>query len=170
MRQPPEKDAKGFSKSSTAQPPERDLDARLDVVAAQVLELRLQLAVALHLRRIREVGLERGHLRLHLREPRDAPQRIVEQRLVGRVGRGVLAREADARAPLDDEFALVRADFAEHDPEERRLARAVRPHDAHAVALVDAEGDVGKDVLVSVMYADALEIKHVNRPFCMVVA
>ena len=145
-----------------AEAAERDLHARLDVVAAQMLELRLKLAVAPHLHGIREVGLQRLHLCLHLREAGDAAQGIVEQRLLGRVGRRVLPREADARARLDDEFARVRRHLAEDDLEERRLARTVRADDADAIALVDAERDVRQDVLMSVMDGDSPEVQHLR--------
>ena len=143
-----------------AEASERDLDARLDVVSAEVLELRLQLSVAPHLRGVREVALELLHLGLHLGEPRDAAQGVLEQRLVRGVRLRVLAREADARAPLDYELAGVRRHLAEDDLEERGLSRAVRTHHAHAVALVDAERDVRQDVLVSVVYRYSLEVKH----------
>ena len=125
-----------------------------------MLELRLELAVALHLGRVGEVGLKFGHLGLHLGKTGDPAQRVFEQRLVWRVWRGILPREADARAPLDYELAGVRRHLAEDDLEERGLSRAVRTHHAHAVALVDAERDVRQDVLVSVVYRYSLEVKH----------
>ena len=84
-----------------------------------MLELRLQLAVALHLGRVGKVGLKLGHLRFHLREPRNAPQGILKQRLVGSVGRGVLTRKANARTSFDYELARIRRHLAEDDLEER---------------------------------------------------
>ena len=143
-----------------AQPAERDLDARFHVVAAQMLEPLLKLAVAAHLLGVGEVVRERRHFALDLAQTRDAAQGVVEKRLVGRLGLGVLAREADARIPLDDAFARVRRFLAEDDLEERRLPRPVRADDAHAVATVDAEGDVGEDVLMAVVNGNPLEVNH----------
>ena len=123
-----------------------------------MLKLRLELAVALHLRRVREIGLEFGHLRFDLRKPRDAPKGILEKCLVGSVWRGVLASKADARASFDYEFAGIRSHLAKDYLEERRLARAIWPDYADAIARVDAERHVRQDVLVSIVDANSLEI------------
>ena len=104
-----------------AEASERHLDARLDVVAAEVLELGLELAVALHLDRVGEVGLQLGHLGLHLGESGNPPEGILEKRLVRRVRLGVLPREAYARAPLDYQLAGVSPQLAEDDLEEGGL-------------------------------------------------
>ena len=86
------------------------------------------------------------------------PLGILEKRLVGSVGRRVLAREADARAAFDYKFAGIRSHLAEDYLEERRLTRAVWPDYADAIARVDAERHVRQDVLVSIVYANSLEI------------
>ena len=65
------------------------------------------------------------------------------------------------RRILDHELALVRRHLAQNDLEERRLAAPVRTHDTHAIALVDAERDVGEDVLMSVMNRYSLKVQHV---------
>ena len=146
-------------------PPERNLDARLDVISAQMLELRLQLAVALHLRGILQVGLKLRHLGLHLGKTRNAAERILEQRLLRRIRLGILPRPADARIALDDELARVRRHLAKNNLKERRLAAPVRTHDAHAVALVDPKRDVRQNVLMSVVNRYPLKVQHV-LPLC----
>ena len=123
-----------------------------------MLKLRLELAVALHLRRVCEIGLKFGHLRFDLRESRNAPEGILEKCLVGSVWRGILARKANARASFNYEFAGIRSHLAENYLEERRLARAVWPDYADAIARVDAERHVRQDVLMSIVDANSLEI------------
>ena len=61
-------------------------------------------------------------------------------------------------APFDYELARIRRHFAEDDLEERRFPRAVWPDDTDAIAGVHAERDVRQDVLMSVVYANSLEI------------
>ncbi len=142
------------------QPAQGDLDARLDVVSAQVLEFRLEFAVALQLRRVREVRLERRHLRLHLGKTRDALERVVQKRLAGRVGGRILPRPADARILFDDEFARVGRKFPQNDLEKRRLAAPVRADNPHAVAFVHAKGDPGQNVLMSIVDGNVPKIEH----------
>ena len=84
-----------------------------------MLELGLQLAIALHLRRIRQVLLEFGHLGLHLGQTGNAAERILEERLLGRVRLRILTRPANARIRFDDELARVRPHLSQHDLEQR---------------------------------------------------
>ena len=107
-----------------AESAERHLHARLEVVAAEVLERGLHLAVLLQHGRLArvEARLKRLHLRLELAEPRHASHRILEERLVRRVRLGVLARGPDRGALLDHELAVVRGKLAEDDLEKRGLS------------------------------------------------
>ena len=125
-----------------------------------MFEFRLQLAVALHLRRVGKIALELLHFGFHLRKTRYAAQRIFEQSLFRRIGFRVLAGETDARRAFDYQLAGIGRHLAEDDLEKSRLARPVRPDNAYAVALVDAERYAGKNVLVPVMDGYVPEIKH----------
>ena len=128
-----------------------------------MLELRLHFAVFLQHGSLAgvEARLKHLHLRLKLAETGNAAHRVFKKRLFGRVRLGMLSRGADRWLFLDDQLAVVRGHLAENDLEESGLAGAVRPHHAHALALVHAEADVREDVLVSVMHRYVLKIKHI---------
>ena len=155
---------------------ERDLDARLQVVAAEVLEFRLHLAVFLEQLFLAEpvrsidalIGLkaveriERRlklvHARLEFMESGHAAHRIFEQGLFRGVWFRMLARRSDARLFFDYEFALVGGKLTQYYLEERGLPGAVRPHYADAFVLVDAEGYIRKDILEAIADGYVLEI------------
>ena len=104
-----------------------------------MLELHLQLAVALHLRRVCQIRLKLVHLLFHFRKPRNAAKRILQKRLFRRVGLGILARETDARIKLDDKLPRVRRHFTEDDFKKRGLTGPVRSYYSYAITLVYAE-------------------------------
>ena len=143
-----------------AESSERHLHARLEVVPAEMLERGLHLPVLLQHALVAGVQLllQLAHPRVKLVESRHAAQRILEQRLVWRVGLRILPRGAYARTLLDHELAVVGGHLSEDDLEESGLAGAVRPHHAHALALVHAEADVRENVLQPVMYRYVLEV------------
>ena len=143
-----------------AEAAEGHLHARFEVVAAQMLERGLHLAVFVQHLRVAgiEAFLQGAHAGLQLVEAGDAAHRILQQRLLRRVRLGVLARGADARLALDDEFAVVRRQFAEDDLEERGLAGSVGPDDADAFGGVHAEADVRQHVLKAIVDRDVLKV------------
>ena len=113
-------------------------------VAAGVLEPRLRLGVAVQ-RRLRVVAL-----RHRLLEP---PELVLERDEVARAGEHVLAQaqlllerrplvvQRDPRPLGERELAAVLLGLAGEDPQQRRLAGAVRPGERDAVAALDGERD-----------------------------
>ncbi len=61
-----------------AESAKRNLDPRLNVVATEVLKLRLQFPIPLQLRGVSNIRLECGHFRFHLRKSWNAAHGIVE--------------------------------------------------------------------------------------------
>ena len=119
-------------------------------VAAGMLEPRLRLGIAVERRLVVRAA---GH---RLLEPRELLLRRDE---VARAGEDVLAQrqfllerrplvvQRDARPLLERELAAVLLRLAREDPQQRRLAGAVRPGERNAVAPLDGERDaVEEDV------------------------
>jgi hypothetical protein len=75
----------------------------------------------------------------------------------------VLAEVPDREFLRDRDLAFVRGFFADDHAEQRRLAGAVGPDQAHLVARVDLEGGVDEQHLPAVLLADVREGNH-KRP------
>ncbi len=131
-------------------------------VAAGVLEPRLRLGVAVERRLVVRAA---GH---RLLEPREL---LLGRDEVARAGEDVLAQrhrllerrplvvQRDARPFLERELAAVLLRLAGEDPQQRRLAGAVRPGERDAVAPLDGERDaveedVPRDLLAEVRCDD----------------
>jgi hypothetical protein len=110
-------------------------------------------AFALHLEGVGDV-LGGGAIRKQLEVLEDAADVAPQQR-------DLLALEPTELAPADDDLAGGRLELLQHEPHERRLARAGRADDEDELALVDPEGDVaeGRDVRL-VDLRDVLEDDH----------
>ena len=89
-------------------------------------------------------------------EVRRGHERLVEVRL--------LAEEAEAQAALARGDATVRLVDARRDPEQRRLAGAVRPDQAHALAGGDRRGDLVEDHERADLADDPLEPDERHGP------
>jgi len=127
-----------------AQPHQRGLGSAFVLVAAGVLELRLQRAelpeqVMARVRlRFGDLALQLAHPPLRLEQLGEGAQRgVVQAHLRGQVG--LLLHEADAQALAAVHAAGVGLRGAGDDPQQRRLARPVRPDQADRLALVQAE-------------------------------
>ena len=126
-----------------------------------MLKSALKLTVTLKVAVI-EILFKPVHLRLDFAQPGNSSERILQQRLLRKIRLRILPRPAYAGVGLDDQFAGIGRHFTERDLEKRRFAAAVRPYHADPVAGVDAERHVGKDVLMTVMNGNTLEVKHLN--------
>ena len=140
--------------------------ARLEAVAAQLLEASLHVAEALEERfhpiglcRIGERVLELAQLRADLRDrPRalhglgdDGPALHLPD---------VLAEVPDGDAAVHRDLALVRRLGPGDEPEEGRLAGAVRPDEAHVLAAVDDRRGADEEDLPAVLQGDVVEADH----------
>jgi len=68
-----------------------------------------------------------------------------------------LAEVADGDAPVDGDLALVGLLLARDEPEERRLAGAVRPHEPHFLSAPQDGGGLQEEELAAVLLADGVE-------------
>ena len=132
----------------------------LERVAAQVVVFLLDLAEArqdpIHVVGARRIGhrvLQLLELVVQRAEPPAARDRLVEHRPAGHF-LDVLTEVADRRPPRHRHFAVVRLLLADDHPEDRRLARAVRPDEADFVAGIQLEGRVDEEHLPAVLLAD----------------
>jgi len=64
---------------------------------------------------------------IHLGQPGDAAQRVLEQRFVVRPGLQMLSDMADAGRLLDENFACICERLAENQAEERRFSEPLGP-------------------------------------------
>src|SRR5690606_35779495 len=80
---------------------------------------------------------------LKLIEVRQAALRFVDQRS-GRVELGLLLENRDSAVVWRADFARVGMVFADETVEQRRLAGAVRPDEAHTIASTQLERQAGK--------------------------
>ncbi len=148
--QPPENVSLGFPRSSWRKPEaaQDGRDLQIDAVALLATEGFLQLAVAcehggvlgLVCRVVREALLERRDLGPHVEQRLEREPRLFEQRAAG-VQQAVLRQVADREARrLDDEAGVGLLQPGQH-LEKGRLAGAVRPAQADALAIVDLPAD-----------------------------
>ncbi len=134
-----------------AQPVQHARDAGLDAIAVQAVELLEQLRLLFDQRV--DVAVPRDESVCDLRQAqlgaaglREGRPHLGEERVVA-LDAGLLlqvaqlARPAFVRLAADARAALVRLILAGDDAQERRLARAVRPHQAGALALAHGERD-----------------------------
>ena len=145
--------------------------AGLERVAAELLEARLHLAVALddalHL-----VGAVRiGHGVLELVQL--GRHRAHRAGAIHRLGHGavprhladVLAEVADGDAAIDRDLALVGLLLAGDHAEQGGLAGAVRPDQADLLAAVESRRGLDEEDLVAVLLADVVETDHGSQGF-----
>ena len=126
------------------QPTDDRPDAFAPVVAARVLEARLRLGVAPQRRRPVVAGghrlLETAQLALRLDEVGGAREHVVAQR-EAELQRRPLVVQRDPRSLLERKLAAVQLGLAGEEPEQRRLAGAVRAGQGNAVAPLHFERD-----------------------------
>ena len=136
----------------------------LEVVAAGVLEVVLQIGVALErlLIRVAETVFELAQLGLELAKMRGRGARVLVDR-AGRVLQQLLLKEPDARATRVCDVAGVRLLEPRRHPQQRRLPRAVGSDEADAVALRDPEGDVLQELAVAEPAPDGLDRDEAHR-------
>jgi hypothetical protein len=145
---------------------------QVNAVALGEAEAIAQLAVAIeHLRlvilgRIRRAHalLERVHLLFHRQQRREGQRRLSEHGaplVLQAVLREIPDREA---CGLDDVAGVGLVDARQH-PEQGGLAGAVRPAQAHALAVVDLPGDRVEKHAIAERLGEAGELDH-QRPGC----
>ena len=132
-------------------------------------EAILQIAVAVQHRlvlgfgnrRVAEPLLERVHLGLHREQLAEGARRFVEDRAAG-VGEAVLRQVADGQRRRLEDGARVGLVEPGHHLEQRRLAGAVRPAQADALAIRDLPRDVVEEDAVAEGLGEVRELDHVN--------
>ena len=77
-------------------------------------------------------------------------------------GRGLLREEADRDIFLDRDFARVGRRFIENEREERRLAGAVGPDKADAIAAIHLERDILEEDAPGERFGDLRNGEHGN--------
>ncbi len=140
--------------------------ARLQRVAAELLEARLSLPVALdeHGQLLGARGI--GHRRLELGEllERGGDGARAGHGLGDRAPSGhltdVLAEVTERGAAIDGDLAAVRQLLLHEHPKERGLARAVGAHEPHLLSTVDRGGGLRKEDLPAVAFVDAVDADH----------
>ena len=76
----------------------------------------------------------------------------------------VLAEVPDGHAAIDRDLPLVGFFLADDEPEERRLAGAIRADEAGVLAAVHDRAGVEKEDLLAVLSGDAVEPDHFAGP------
>src|SRR5262249_26245531 len=146
----------GLLLTGKAQAIEDLADARLDRVAASVLELILEVSVArenciILLGAGNEGGVSKAdgqgvELVLQGEEVGEDGEHLVVEG-TRRVEVGDLRQVATAQARGVGDAAFIRIELADEELEQSRLAGAVWPHETDAVMVLQAEGDAGEDEL-----------------------
>ena len=103
--------------------------------------------------------LQRFELVMQVAEAAAAGDGLVEHRSAAHL-LDVLAEVADRELLRDRHVALVWRLLADDHAEERGLAGAVRPDQAHLLARIDLEGGVDEENLPAVLLADVGERDH----------
>ena len=128
------------------------------VVAAGVLEAGLYPRVAAEHRGVVVAGrhrlLEAAQLLLERDEVGGAREDVLAQGQLA-VERRALVVERDPRALLEHDLARLQGGLARDRPQQRRLARAVRPGERDAVAPLDLERDVLEQHVRAELLAEA---------------
>src|SRR5262249_2151547 len=109
---------------------------RLELVAAEVLVLLLDVAVALERRFVVEVLLELDQLVMQIAEAAAAGDRLIEYRTSTHLV-DFLAEDADGQLLRDGDDAVVGRFLADDHPEERRFPGAVRPDQPRFFARIE---------------------------------
>ena len=107
-------------------------------------------------------GLALVQAHLQLMQAGHTPQRVLEERLLLVCRLGMLAHVADGGLAHDGDTPGIGEPGAEDQLEERALAGAVGADNAYALAGIDPEVDVAKDILRAVVDADVLKINHAH--------
>ena len=142
---------------------------RLERVLVVELQVMLQLARAieqpLHLR---IGGIDRGdvavepvQLLAHLEEVAVRFERAIEHRALELL-RSLLRQIAESGPLRQDARAALGRDLPEHDPQQRRLAGAVRPDERHPVARADHPVEIVEEHARADRVADVVQPNHMT--------
>jgi hypothetical protein len=143
--------------------------ARVEPVAAELLEARLRLAEALHqrlelarARRVRERVLERVQRARRLRDRAGAVERRLDHAPALHLA-DVLAEVADHDAAIDGDLPGVRLLLADQQPEDRGLPGAVGPDQPDPLPALDRGGGVQEQDLAAVALPESVDADHGQR-------
>jgi hypothetical protein len=117
---------------------------------------------AIHVAGLRGVAhrvLQRLELVVQIAQPSAAGNRLVQDRAARHL-LDVLPEVADGQLLRHRDFALVWRFFADDHPEQRGLARAVRPDETHLFAWIELERRLDEEHLPAVLLADSRERNH----------
>ena len=143
-------------------------ERRLEVIPARMLETVLHVGVPLQQLSVTraEAGLERTHLGFELAKVCSRATGVLFH-VARRIGQQLLLQEPDARPARERDVAGVCGLEAGDDAEQRRLAHAVRPHEADPIAVREPERDVAEDEPFAESLRDRLYRKNAHRRPCL---
>ncbi len=146
---------------------ERDLDAGLHLVSAEMLELGLdvtqltQQAVArLLVLRSGQLVLQRVDLLFHLGQAGNPAQGVRQQRFVFVIRREMLPDMPDAGCALGDHLTGIRVGLPQNQPEECGFARSVGADNPDPFTRIHAETHLFQHALRTVPHTDFFKLNH----------